>query len=69
MAERSLRTRLKDASGRPYSEALYWGARWESLRGQWFISQNMCDRADDAIARLKFIEQEYKFETGESLYG
>ena len=36
MAERSLRTRLKDASGRSLSEALAWGARWESLRCQWF---------------------------------
>lgn len=69
MAERSLRTRLKDSSGRSYSEALAWGARWESLRSQWFSTFGMWDRVDDAPARLAFIEQEYKFETGESLHG
>ena len=69
MAERSLKTRLKDASGRTYSEALAWGARWESLRSQWFSSHGMWDRVDDATARLAFIEQEYQFETGESLHG
>ena len=69
MAERSLRTRLKDASGRSYSEALAWGARWESIRNQWFSTFGTWDRVDDATARLAFIEQEYKFETGESLHG
>ena len=69
MAERSLRTRLKDASGRSYSEALAWGARWESLRCQWFSTYGMWDRADDAMSRMAFIETEYQFETGKRLHG
>lgn len=69
MVERSLRTRLKDSSGRNYADALAWGSRWESLRWHWFNNQNRRAEADSVAARIQLIEDEYFFETGARLYG
>ena len=47
--------RLKDASGRSYSEALAWGP--DGNRSAANGSHMAWDRVDDATARLVFIEQ------------
>ena len=68
MAERSLRTRLKDsAGGRTYAEAVAWGYQWESIRHQWFEAFGSRDQASDAAARMQRFESEYVSETGENL--
>ena len=68
MAERSLRTRITDSSGRSYAEAISWGARWESLRSRWFNACGMNAEASDAMARMHRFKQEYQFETGKHLH-
>lgn len=69
MPERSLRTRLKDASGRSYAESLGWGIRWESLRSQWFSRSGRWAEADDAQAGMLRLEREYADEVGEPFHG
>lgn len=69
MAERSLRTRLKDsAGGRTYADALHWGVRWESIRSQWFSSCGRWADVEDALARQARLEREYADEVGEPFH-
>ena len=71
MAERTLRTRLKDStsSDRNYAEALAWGLRWESIRSQWFSAAGRWADADDAMARQARLQREYADEVGEPFDG
>ena len=70
MAERTLRTRLKDStSGRTYADSLSWGIRWESIRSQWFSRSGRWADAEDAIARQSRFEREYATEVGEPFHG
>ena len=70
MAERSLRTRLKDsAGGRSYADALHWGIRWESIRSGYFSGVGRWAEADDAQARMLRLEREYATAVGEAFPG
>ena len=71
MAERSLRTRLKDSSGsgRNYAKALHWGIRWEDLRSAWFSRCGRWADADEALARQHRLEREYVDEVGVPFHG
>ena len=68
MAERSLRSRVTESSGRSYADALLLGHRWESLRLAWFTSCARWAECEDAMGRLQRIETEYRFETGSCLH-
>ena len=53
MAERFLRTRIKNSSGsgRHYVKCLYWGIRWEVLRSAWFSRCGRLADADEALVQ------------------
>ena len=61
MAECSLSTKLKDSSSptRNFSPTLALGFRWESIMNQWFRRSGRWAKADEAKARMLWLEREY----------